>query len=231
MLELLITMTIFSAIMGLLMSSYFQFHQQNQRIESILSLRQELRILEKLLREDLQSVVYLDKFMSPAKRRYNTDLRSGLYAISEVGENEDEHMDVIHMHVKRRSLFLRTLPLSQDPELHEVSYYLEKNEETEKLEFKRREEFYVDTDITEGDESIIHAISERVVSFNLEFYRERVEEADDEWDSTGGNRNQTRLPAGIKVTLVMKDPKEETLESSFEINLRPKMGQTALWSK
>ena len=52
LMELLVTLSLFSAIMGFLMTSFFQFHQQSDRMESILKLRQETRILERILRNE-----------------------------------------------------------------------------------------------------------------------------------------------------------------------------------
>ncbi|MBT4089420.1 MAG: prepilin-type N-terminal cleavage/methylation domain-containing protein, partial [Deltaproteobacteria bacterium] len=51
LLELLLTLSIFAAIMGLLMNVFFQFKDQSNRFGSTLDLRQEARILELLLRQ------------------------------------------------------------------------------------------------------------------------------------------------------------------------------------
>ncbi|PCI29589.1 MAG: hypothetical protein COB67_03695 [SAR324 cluster bacterium] len=227
LLELLITLTLFAAIMGVLLDTFFQFKQQNDRIESILTLRQEVRILEKILREDLQAAVYLKKFMSNPDR---DDRKSGLFGINNsAGEQE---LDSIHMHVHRPSRFHRSLPPEKDPELHEVSFFMEETE-SDTFAFRRREEYYIDPDITEGDEgeSITHTISQRVISFDLKYFSKNQDEALEEWDSSEITAGQDPLPAGLKVTLVLEDAKGEKMTTAFQINLHPQMGEDVTWEK
>ncbi len=82
LMELLVTLSLFSVIMGFLMSTFFQFNQQSKRMESILKLRQEIRILERIIRNDLQTVVYLTGFMTdPLNER--DDRKSGETRIKE----------------------------------------------------------------------------------------------------------------------------------------------------
>lgn len=224
LLELLLTLSIFAAIMGLLMTAFFQFKDQSTRFGSKMDLRQEARILELLLRQDLQSAVNLVKFV--AKKDDGT--QSGIVGIDDI--NGDNDSDRIHLHVNRPARFYRGLPFEKDPEIHEVSYYLE--EVDDKYQFKRREQFYIDSDITDGDDSISHALSENVVAFDLKYYLQNKLEPIEEWGTEGIRREEKDaigIPAGVAVTLKLHDSRGESLETQFQINLQPNLGTGITW--
>ncbi len=229
LMELLIALSLFAAIMGLLMNSFFQFQTQSKRMESILSLRQEARILERIIREDLQSVTYLGEFMKDPLNEKD-DRKSGIYGINETLGEKDA--DIIHMHVGHVSKFFRGVSFDKDPELHEVSYFLEEKEDGSKR-FKRREEFYIDNDITEGDRSITHTLSDNIASFNIKYYRGSETEELDEWDSSSYEENKNsdyKIPAGIEIDLELRNTSGEILKSKMKVNLHPYMGVFATWN-
>ncbi|MBU3915158.1 hypothetical protein KKA14_06450 [bacterium] len=229
LMELLIALSLFAAIMGLLMNSFFQFQSQNDRMTSILSLRQEARTLERILREDLQSVTYLGEFMKDPLNEKD-DRKSGIYGIN--GALGEKDADIIHMHVGHVSRFYRSLPFDKDPELHEVSYFLEEKDDGG-TRFKRREEFYIDNNIAEGDRSVIHTLSENIVSFNIKYYRGSEVEALDDWDSSSYEENKNsayKIPAAIEIDLELKGKSGEILKSKLQVNLHPYMGLFATWN-
>ncbi|MBU2512980.1 type II secretion system GspH family protein [bacterium] len=228
LMELLVTLTLFSAIMGILLTSFFQFHQQGRRMESITRLRQEARILERIIRTDIQSVVYLDQFMTDPQN--TSDLRkSGVYGIDEKsGEND---ADKLYLHVNNTSRFQRSLNFEADPEIHEVGYLLEEDENQRYL-FKRREEFYIDPDITEGERSITHTLSQNLISFNVQYYKGTEEEPLDEWDASKFEQtknSEDKLPTGILVSLTLKSDDGEEYKTDLQINIRPYMGNGVTW--
>lgn len=227
LLELLISLTLFSAIMGVILTSFFQFMQQGDRVESILKLRQELRILEKIIRKDLRSVVYLSRFVIPTIDQEN---KSGVIGIDLTVDESEQ--DTIHMHVHRESSFQRSLPITQDPKIHEVSYFVEELEGRDTFFLKRREEFYIDSDMTEGDEgeSITHILSDKVLSFDIQYFKRGVNEPEEEWDSNEIASGEDPLPTGFKVSITLMDSTKEILKSTFQVNLHPEMGSLALWS-
>lgn len=226
--ELLIALSLFSAITGILMSSFFQFHRQSDRVETILNLRQELRILEQIIRNDIQSVIYLDAFMTDPQKEQD-GRKSGIY-----GEDVimgDKSKDRLHMHVNTYARFQRNLSREHDPEIHEVSYFLEEVE-TDHYRFKRREEFYIDNDITEGERSVVHTLSENITSFDVKYFKGAETEPVDEWDSSTYEKSKTpadKIPAGLVLTMELKSQNGETLKSSIQINLQPYMGQIIKW--
>jgi len=226
LLELLITLSLFGAILAFLTTSFFQFQDQNRRTESIFQLRQESRILERIIREDLQNVLYLYAYTSGGTKDFD-QRKSGIYGISEeVGEL---NKDSIHMHVGRLSRFHRSVPHNRDPAVHEVSYYLEESDQ-DQLHLKRREDFYIDPDITDGDESIVHTISDNVRSLDVKYYQAKSPDELDEWDSTEVFKKKGHpLPAGIYVTIELENKNGEKLKSDFHVNLKPDMGASIKW--
>ncbi len=230
LMELLIALSLFAAIAGILMNSFFQFSRQSQRLETILKLRQELRILEQIIRNDVQAVVYLDKFMEDPQKRQD-GRKSGIYGVDESGG--DFSKDRLHMHVNNISRFHRNLTTEQDPELHEVSYYLEE-EEGGVLKFKRREEFFIDADITDGERSITHTLSSKIASFDVKYFKSTIEEAAEEWDSSSvltTGLAADKVPAGVVIQLRIESENGERLESDITINIQPYMGQYVEWGQ
>jgi prepilin-type N-terminal cleavage/methylation domain-containing protein len=231
LLELLITLTIFSIIMGIVLSSFFQFRKQGDKADSIFKLRQELRGLENIIRRDLESVVYLNGFTE--KSRYDDAKRkSGVIGRSETVDKA-EH-DSIYMHIYHKSSFRRTLPPSQDPNIHEVSYFLEEIEDKDTFSLKRREEFYLDLDMLDGDEdeSITHTLSTKITSFDIQYFKQDKAETQKEWDSNSSDLGgKDPLPVGFEVSLILMDDQKHQLKSTFQINLHPNMGPIVNWSK
>ncbi len=230
LMELLIALSLFSAIAGILMSSFFQFNRQANRMESMLRLGQEVRILERILRNDIQSAVYLYELMKDPQQEMD-GRKSGIFGIDETLGSKDG--DRLHMHVNAPSRFQRTLLAENDPEIHEVSYFIEESDEGD-FQFIRREEFFVDPEITEGGRSIVHTLSYHIVSFDVKYYKGAEEEPLDEWDSSenvkAGSKNDI-LPSGVVVSLEIRGDDGESLTSELQVNLRPEMGTAVDWRK
>ncbi len=221
LLELMLTLTIFSTVIGLLLNAFVQLNLQNEQTTAVLELRQEIRILEQLIREDVLAAIYLHEYMVMASKTLD-GRRSGIVGISD--KYGDHDADAIHMHVHQKTKFLRTLDFSSDPELYEVSYFLDTTD-IENPKLKRREELYIDADIGEGDRSVTHVLSQRVIAFNIVYYDSGSTE-EEEWSSY---EKTQKLPAGLQFTLKLKNEKGSILESAFQVNLRPSMGSYATW--
>lgn len=222
LMELLIALALFAAISGVLMSSFFQFQYQSNRMEKALKLRQEIRILEQIIRNDIQSVIYLNEFMQGQKDEM-ADRRSGIYGLSEF--SGEKSRDTIHLHINKAARFFRSQLPANDPMIHEVSYFMEPSD-SNGYAFKRREEYYIDDDITSGERSITHTLSSRVVSFDVQYYKEGQTEPVEEWDSV----NQPNpIPDGVIVSLELSEEEGVSEFSEIQINLRPYMGQFVKW--
>ena len=151
------------------------------------------------------------------------DRKSGLVGID--GSDGENDLDTIHMHIRQNSMFIRNIVGTEDPGIHEVSYFMQEEDGINQL--IRREEFYVDSDITEGDRSIAHMMSDRVVSFDIQFLNEN-DELVAEWDANEGN-TKGKLPKGMQVSLKLINLTDETMTSVFQINLQPNMGTGITW--
>lgn len=214
LLELLVTLVLFATIITLLLGSFVQLQDQDSDIAAVLKMRQEARILEKMIRRDFQATVYLTEYMR-LKPVILDDRQSGIVSIS--NDYDNMNRDVVHMHVHKPSDFIRTLNISADPEIHEVSYFIDDMDET-KLMFKRREEFYIDNNITDGDRSVVHTLSRNVIEFDLQYFREKEAGKQEEWDSESeAKNNRNPIPTGLEVNMVFKNETGATLKSSFQI--------------
>jgi type II secretory pathway pseudopilin PulG len=228
LLELMLTLTLFTTVMTLMLNAFFQFSDQDRRLTSLIDLRQEARILEGLIREDLQAAVFLDAYVAdPLKEMEGR--QSGI-----LGENLLEagrDTDAIHLHVNRPSRFYRTLTADRDPGLHEVSYYLEPTDD-DRFSLKRRESFYIDPDIRSSAENMVFTLSTGVLSFDVRYFDGSEPEGREEWDSTrksDGRIDHPGLPAGVQVDLVLQNPAGEEYRTVFQVNLKPDMGSFVRW--
>jgi len=89
LLELLISIALLGLVMSLLYGAFFQISNSTLQVKSTLETRQELRLLMKMVLDDLQNVQYLKHFaesgQSTIPRR-----ESGLIAETKLGpENTD----------------------------------------------------------------------------------------------------------------------------------------------
>jgi prepilin-type N-terminal cleavage/methylation domain-containing protein len=228
LLELMLTLTIFATVMTLMLNAFFQFSDHDRRLHALIDLRQEARILEGLIREDLQAAVFLEAYVSdPLKEMEGR--QSGIF-----GENLTQgghDADRIHLHINRPSRFYRTLTADQDPELHEVSYYVEPTED-DRLGLKRRESFYIDPDIDESIENMVYTLSTSVVSFDIRYFAGAETEGREAWDATQKTDERAGylgLPTGVQVDLVLQNPAGEEYRTTFQVNLKPDMGSFVQW--
>ena len=225
LLELLTTLAIFAAIMTLLLNSIHQLSKQNEKVQDILSLRQESRILERIIKEDIIASVYLKRFMEKGSDNPD-DRKSGIYGVDHT--IDEIAADQIHMHVNQFSKFHYNRPHNEDPEIYEVSYYLEKIETgRNKFKLMRREELYLDDDITDGDRSITHSLTDRIQDLNIVYFDKDSSDWEDEWDPA----DHKKRPEAVQVSFSLKNDADETKKTTFQINLRPDMGNNVTWAE
>jgi len=224
LIELLLSLAMLGSIVALLLTSFSQTRKQQDRLKAEIEMRQEMRILFRVLAKDFESAVYLENFMGGKPVQYK---KSGIF-----GENDDSlefARDKVHMHVHRRAFNHRGVPLYKDPELHEVSYYLEENDEGVP-EFIRREEFYIDTDITAGDRSLFLKLTDHLIGFDVQYVKQNiVDDWQDNWDSSAIKSQYDWMPQAVKITLLMKTPSGDKLEETREFNIRPNYGTKIRW--
>jgi len=233
-LELLISVTLIGLVISVLYASFFQISNSTIKVQSTLDARQELRLLMKIVLDDLQKIRYLEKFADSDQSE--TQLReTGLIADRNLGpENPDtgqiEEVSTIDFHTAIVSRFFPEENY-RDPGLHEVSYSLQENPDTKIWEFIRREDFYIDKNLREGGK--YNVLSEEVTKFELEFlesetalaeggFREnwtKVWNSDERFCSDLKIKENFCLPRAVRLTIALKAKGEKIISDTQVINL------------
>ena len=234
LLELLISIALLGLVMSLLYGAFFQISNSSLQVKSTLETRQELRLLMKMVLDDLQNVQFLKHFAESGQST-NQQRESGMIAEIKLGpENPEtgglEEVSSLYFHTAAKSRFYPE-EKEQDPELHEVSYTMQENLDTKTWEFVRREDFYLDNNLREGGKSYV--LSETVTKFELLLLESQIELAGGgnqeewtrEWDSDEENCIGTSrgdpfcLPRAVKLTMALKDERGNTVTDSQVHNL------------
>jgi len=233
-LELLISVTLLGLVMSVLYAAFFQISNSSLKVQSSLDARQELRLLMKIVLDDLQKVRYLKHF-AESDQSETLQRDTGLIATRNLGpENPDtgqiEEVTKIDFHTSIKSRFFPE-GNSRDPGLHEVSFSMQENPDIKRWEFIRREDFYIDNNLSEGGK--YHVLSEEVINFELEFlesetalaeggFREKWTKV---WDSDEKLCHDLKvienfcLPRAIRLTMALKAKGEKTISDTQVINL------------
>ena len=233
-LELLISVTLLGLVMSVLYAAFFQMSNSSLKVQSTIDARQELRLLMKIVLDDLQKIRYLKHF-AESNQNENQQRETGLIGDQDLGpENPDtgqlEYVTHVDFHTAIKSRFFPEAS-DHDPELHEVGYSMQKNPDTKKWEFIRREDFYVDNNLREGGK--YHVLSEEVTKFEIEFlesetafaeggFREKWTKV---WDSEERFCNDLKvkesfcLPRAVKLSMALKSQGEKIISDTQVINL------------
>ena len=228
LLELLVSIALLSLISMLIYRAVFQFSESSQRVLKILEVRQELRLLGQIVMDDLQRVQYLTNFvaLNDKQEKYETGIVSQRFD----GPNS-KRASAIHFHTAGATrFFFKAIELKQDPELHEVGYWLIRDPMKNKWIFQRREDFYIDSKITEGGK--LQTLSSRITLFQLQFLSQNSKESEtgeiqevwvDEWNSQEekcSRSGQTPcLPLAIRLIMGMTSEAGEEYLDTLEFNL------------
>jgi len=233
-LELLISVTLLGLVLSVLYAAFFQISNSSLKVQSTLDARQELRLLMKIVLDDLQKVRYLKHF-TESDQSETQQRETGLIADQNLGpENPDtgqiEEVTSIDFHTSIKSRFFPE-DNSRDPGLHEVGYSIHENPDTNTWDFIRREDFYIDNNLREGGKH--HVLSDEVTKFELEFlesetalatggFREKWTKV---WDSDESLCHDLKvkenfcLPRAIRLTMALKVKGEKTISDTQVINL------------
>ena len=123
----------------------------------------------------------------------------------------------------------------RDPELHEVAYSLEENQNTKTWEFVRREDFYLDGNLREGGKSYI--LSEAVTKFEIELLESETalagggfkEEWTTEWNSDEKNCTAFKyLSSGSFVFFIINSNILAVCKGFFSIKIDRKLKISSL---
>ncbi|MBF0288424.1 MAG: prepilin-type N-terminal cleavage/methylation domain-containing protein [SAR324 cluster bacterium] len=234
LIEVLLSIALLSVVIALIYNAFSQVSDSTKKVTESLESGQELRLLMKIVLDDLRSVQYMENLVV-----HNNPGSDGPYfhsgIVSERSPGPDNsQLNSIHFHTAIPTRFFpEAIALNKDPELHEVGYTLEFNSFEEKWIFKRREDFYVDDDMLAGGKE--QTLSESVVQFELEFLEQNILEADsselqevwvNEWDSLENNCSTLSkqastpcLPLAIRLTMSLQKKGEGKVTDTLEVNL------------
>jgi prepilin-type N-terminal cleavage/methylation domain-containing protein len=212
LLELLVALSLLSLIVTLLYSGFAQVSGNAGRVTKELEARQELRVLLKLVADDLQAAQYLREWV---QRKHP----SGLIATRRF--EEAKPFTWIRMHVGSTAKFYRNVAPGADPGLHEVSYRVERDLERDMLVLRRREDFYLDNDMEEG--GITVDLADGIETFTVEFLVPRTAgTVDERWEEEWDSNEQTegpRLPPAMRVFISRMATDGSVYAEQMEFNL------------
>ncbi len=233
-LELLISVTLLGLVMSIIYAAFFQISNSSLKVQSTLDARQELRLLMKIVLDDLQKVSYLkhfaDSYQSETQQRETGLIAQRVLGPKNPNTGQIEEVTRIDFHT---AIMTRFFPEEnyRDPEIHEVGYSLQENLETKTWEFIRREDFYIDKNIREGGK--YNVLSYKVTKFELEFLESETALAEGGfkekwtkvWDSDERFCNELKikenfcLPRAVKLTISIKVKREKIISDTQVINL------------
>ena len=231
--ELLVAISILSMIMILIYNAFFQISNASFAVKRTLESRQELRLLMKIVLDDLQAAKHLNNYMVNRKEE-KAQMVSGIIATQTDGPL-NEKTTIVHFHAAIPTRFFPEVKQDyRDPELHEVGYALLFDQDLQQWVFQRREDFYVDESIKEGGREQI--LSEAIRVFQLSFQTQKTAGAiigssstqdtwRNEWTASADcfdkkkTYDHTCLPIAIRLTMGIEEENGNIVKETMEINL------------
>ena len=211
--ELIIAMVLLSVVMTLLYTSFGQVSNNVRTLSRDLSERQEMRLLIKMISDELLGARYFEEFAK---------IHEGQSGIKASKENIDQNeFTRIQFHSAVPTRFYRKVPPQSDPHMHEIGYWVQLADDRKTLQLVRREDFYLDGNMEDGGEEVV--LTDGVSAFLIEFVSPNNaggtnEKWLPEWESAS-NTARDRMPAAVRVTLAKKNVAGGEIRESQEYNL------------
>lgn len=248
LLEVLVTMAIASAMFYFIFDTFTTSRKLNDRIEKGLELRNEMRIIKNLIESDLNSIVFLRNYTNDFE---GIDIQANVSGIKGINiVNGQDAVNQIYMHVNRPAINHFNVGLHEDPEIHEVGYFIAvKDPEKPIYALFRREQFYLDKEfdfyvntpsingLIKDERTINLVLTENIKGLNFKYLRPTAPNTPevwlDEWESmdninepnySDSNNFRRRIPIAIEVTIILENETGIRLEESFQVNMRPPLG-------
>jgi prepilin-type N-terminal cleavage/methylation domain-containing protein len=220
LIELILAIALLGVLMALVYSAMFQVTGGGQALMQELSEDQELRLLLRMITQDLQSMRFLDNFTTP---RGTSTLRrpSGLLARTIRFRGSD--FSQVSFHAATRSRQYRQRPEEGDPLLHEVGYSVVEDVSAGTLSLQRREDYYLDDDIEHG--GVTAMLAGNIEAFKVECLLpptapgQTQEVWTMDWDSMQQSKDSP-LPIAVRVTLGQLGKSGRHLKETLVVNLR-----------
>jgi prepilin-type N-terminal cleavage/methylation domain-containing protein len=219
LIELLLAIALLSVIVALVYGALFQVTGGAQALTQEFSEDQELRLLVRMISQDLQAVRYLPEF---TKKLNNETRPSGLIARSEFVARGD--FSRIDFHTAGPARQHRQRPEEGDPLLHEVGYQVLEDRTLDTLTLVRREDYYVDGDMEAG--GVTAVLARDIDTFKVECLlpAQAPGQQQEVWTSVWDSRPaptapNERLPRALRITLGQTGKSGRHLKEVLEINL------------
>ena len=215
--EMMIAVMLLGMVLTMVYASFFQISRHSSQLEAQLKERQVLRMLMRVISDDLASARWLGSYWSKGVG-HDTGL------VSEMKYIGGGEFTAINLHTAQPTRFYRRINRQRDPMLHEVGYYVEQDTEKDELVLYRREDFYLDEDMRDG--GLKARLAGRLTEFKVEFLapgtpdstelgREAWETA---WNAPDAPDN-ARMPMAVRVTLARRSETGEEVREQAEFNL------------
>ena len=214
LIDLLVSLTLLSLVMTMVYGSFLQISTHASARTEELTQQQELRLLLHLVAGDLEAAQWLPRFSEKG-----VGFKTGIISDTEFQDGRD--FTRIQFHLARSSRFFRRLPEGLDPGLHEVGYWVSRDERGQALRLVRREDFYLDNDMEAGGNEVV--IAEEIEEFLVEFLPPNAdpnafeEQWEKRWDANT-RATGSQMPIAIRVTLALKTKKGTLLREQVSFN-------------
>ena len=215
LIELLVSLVLLGLVMTLVYGAFGQISGPALTLRDRLTEQQELRLLTRMIADDLQAAQWLDRYWNKG-----VQFRTGIVADTRLEGGKD--FTRISFHTARPARFFRGLDPLQDPGLHEVGYEVQPGEESGQLVLMRREDFYVDDDLQSGGVTV--ELADHITQFRVQFLPVEADPNafetpwEDRWDAPSRQDN-SRMPVAIRLTVGRMDTAGRELTESIEFNL------------
>jgi prepilin-type N-terminal cleavage/methylation domain-containing protein len=216
--ELLAALAILSLVLALAYGSFFQISGAAIGLKGELEEQQELRLLLKMIADDIQSARYLTNFA--AKQGAKTPNPTGIVAkVRFAGKAE---FSTIDFHAATDARFFRQRPPELDPGLHEIGYSAQEDTETKTIQLVRREDFYLNADLERGGVSVI--LTRKLETFSLAFLAppDSPLSTTDRWEREWNSMERpeaARMPRAVRIGLGLAGKSGNPVRESIDVNL------------
>jgi prepilin-type N-terminal cleavage/methylation domain-containing protein len=215
LIELLIALMLLGLVLTLVYGAFAQISGPAVDQRNRLNEQQDLRLLLRMMADDLQAAQWLDRFWAKG-----IQYRTGI--IAETRTESGKEFTRISFHTARPARFFRTVDATHDPDLHEVGYSVELSEDRSQLVLMRREDFYLDDDLEHGGVSV--QLADHIQKFLVEFLPTATDErtSDQPWETRWDSPNRpesSRMPVALRLTIARTGIGDRLFSESIEFNL------------
>ena len=215
LIELLVSLLLLGLVLTLVYGAFAQISGPAVAQRDRLNEQQDLRLLLRMVADDLQSAQWLDRFWAKG-----IQFRTGV--VAELRSQGGKDFTTVAFHTARPARFFRTVDPAHDPDLHEVGYSIEPSEDRTQLVLMRREDFYLDDDIERGGVPV--QVADHIQTFLVEFLPESADlnASEQPWQARWDSPNQpepARMPVAMRVSIGRTSASGQVLTESIEFNL------------